>query len=456
MQLVGTEHWLWISTLLLTSVRLRGGLSASTSSPELPAPELSIYSRSEDVVVLACRAPQGQQGVLFMLYRYDAKVDSQELQSGAEKVYFSVRLLQGDSAQFELFCCLYKSKDGRYSAFSPYLQPERQKDPTQFTPVLPAPVLSVQPSSGVVAHGDVLSFRCSMPSPPPQSQQQSRNYNKPMTFFLLRTEERTGLTSAVPQPPAGQVSSPHLQPGVFSVGPVEGQEGGEYSCLYQVTKKQGSVNSTVSNKIWIVVKDPLPTPTLVLQRQKEVWRLLCAGSPSYPGAVFSLYLGNDQLPVATHSAEHFHHQVSFSIPVQDMSEGLYWCQYRVLLGKTWSHSGRSVPLVITRGFPPRSPSDGSAVDWPLVLGSFSAVMLFLCSVLVVATVVHRKAKAAAKEKKQRQDAKFWSRLHGRDNVVDLPVRRESFTSQEWATEAAPRSPLWNSLTTFTTPIQPVH
>lgn len=32
----------------------------------------------------------------------------------------------------------------------------------------------------------------------------------------------------------------------------------------------------------------------------------------------------------------------------------------------------------------------SGVDWPLVLGSFSAVMLFLCSVVVVAAVVHRK------------------------------------------------------------------
>lgn len=257
------------------------------------------------------------------------------------------------------------------------------------------------------------------------------------------------------------------------MGPVEGQEGGEYACLYQVTKKRGLVNSTVSNKIWIVVKgesndpssclvgvhitvtaalftDPLPPPTLVLQRQKEVWRLLCAGSPSYPGAVFSLYLGNDQLPVATHSADRIHHQVSFSIPVQDMSEGLYWCQYSVLLGKTWSHSGHSVPLVITRGkplstcvvpvngaqlvtqdciismcfqgFPPGPPqvlsgsvrawfphgclttclsachlcADESAVDWPLVLGSFSAVMLFLCLVLVVATVVHRKGISASR------------------------------------------------------------
>lgn len=52
-----------------------GRLSASTSSPDLPAPELSIYWRSEDTAVLVCRAPQGQQGVLFMLYRrYDDKV----------------------------------------------------------------------------------------------------------------------------------------------------------------------------------------------------------------------------------------------------------------------------------------------------------------------------------------------------------------------------------------------
>lgn len=95
--------------------------------------------------------------------------------------------------------------------------------------------------------------------------------------------------------------------------------------------------------------DLLPAPTLVLQRQKEVWRLLCAGSPSYPGAVFSLYLGADQLPVATHGASIIHHQVTFSIPVQDGSVGLYQCQYSVLLGKKWIHSDRSLPLVLTKG-----------------------------------------------------------------------------------------------------------
>lgn len=95
--------------------------------------------------------------------------------------------------------------------------------------------------------------------------------------------------------------------------------------------------------------EPLPRPTLVLQQQKEVWRLLCTGSPSYPGAAFSLYLGTEELPIATHSAAIIHHQVTFPVPVQDLSVGLYQCQYSVLLGKKWSHSERSPSLVLTKG-----------------------------------------------------------------------------------------------------------
>lgn len=124
-------------------------------------------------------------------------------------------------------------------------------DSTQPSPVLPAPVLSVQPSSGVVTHGDVLSFRCSMPPLLPQSQLRPRNSNgRPATFLLLRTDGGTGVTSAVPQAPARQMSNAHPQPGVFSVGPVEGEEGGEYACLYQIT---GLVNSTVSNKVQVII-----------------------------------------------------------------------------------------------------------------------------------------------------------------------------------------------------------
>lgn len=54
-------------------------------------------------------------------------MDSQELQTSVDKVFFSVSVLPADLAQLELFCCLYMSKEGRYSAFSPYLQLERQK-----------------------------------------------------------------------------------------------------------------------------------------------------------------------------------------------------------------------------------------------------------------------------------------------------------------------------------------
>lgn len=86
-----------------------------------------------------------------------------------------------------------------------------------------------------------------------------------MTFLLLRTEDRTGMISVVPQPPASQVTYPHPQPGVFSMGPVEGEEGGDYACLYQVTYKRGLVNSPVSNEVLIVVKvENKDLPSLLL------------------------------------------------------------------------------------------------------------------------------------------------------------------------------------------------
>ncbi|XP_070684219.1 uncharacterized protein [Pempheris klunzingeri] len=463
MQLVSGGQSLWIYTLLLTSLQLWGRLSASTSSPTLPAPTLDIYLGSKDSVVLVCRAPEGHRGVLFKLYRFREKVDSLGLESSAQEVQFTVRVREGDSGQPELFCCLYKDQDGRYSAFSPYFQLEHQKDaaPTRSVPSFPPPVLSVQPSTGVVKHGDMLSFSCSVPARLSKPQSQSSHNNKPVTFLLLRTAEETGATSIVLQPQASQVSNPEPQPGVFTVGPVRGGEEGKYTCLYQITKKRGLVNSTVSNMVQITVTDALPVPTLVLQQQTDVWHLLCTGSPAYPGAVFSLYLADNELPVASHHATLIHHQATFPVPVQDTPMALYQCQYSVLLGRKWSSSERSLSLAVTRGNPPPSSPDLSGVDWPLVLGSFSAVVLFLCSVALVAVVAHRKVKAAAEEKKKRQEAQFWTQVHAKDHVVDLTLRRTSFATQEWAsadttTETASRSPLWNSLSTFTTPIHPVH
>lgn len=93
----------------------------------------------------------------------------------------------------------------------------------------------------------------------------------------------------------------------------------------------------------------LPVPTLVLQQQTEVWHLLCTGSPAYPGAVFSLYLADNELPLATHHATVIHHQATFPVPVQDTPMALYQCQYSVLLGRKWSDSERSLPLAVTGG-----------------------------------------------------------------------------------------------------------
>ncbi|KAL7404285.1 hypothetical protein ABVT39_012512 [Epinephelus coioides] len=455
---VGGGQSLWKYTLLITSLQLWGRLSASTSSPALPAPKLDIYSRSKSSVVLVCRAPEGQQGFHFMLYRDRDKVDSQELQSGTQEAQFTVTVKEEDSVCF--FCCLYKDQGGRYSLFSPYLQVEQLKDatPTRSVPSFPPPVLSVEPSTGVVKRGEVLTFSCLVPNLP---QSQSTYNKKPVTFLLLRASERTAATSIILQPQASQVSNPEPQPGVFTMGPVRGGEGGAYTCLYQIAKKRGLVNSTVSNMVQVTITDALPVPTLVLQQDTDVWHLLCTGSPAYPSAVFSLYLADNKLAVATHHATLIQHQAAFPVPVQEAPVALYECQYDVLLGGKWSNSERSLPLAVTKGNPPPPSTDWSRVDWPLILGSFSAVVLFLCSVALVAVVAHRKVKAAAEEKKKRQEAQFWTQVHAKDHVVDLTLPRAGFTSQEWTnvdttTGTGSRSPLWNSLSTFTTPIHPIH
>lgn len=133
----------------------------------------------------------------------------------------------------------------------PFLYVPPDAAPTSSTPSLPAPFLSVQP--GTVKKGDVITFRCLIGSPLPQYQHSSRSNNEPMNFLLLRTAERTGVTSISSELPARQSLNPAPLPGVFSVGPVMGEEEGEYSCVYQISTGRGRVNSTVSNKIRITI-----------------------------------------------------------------------------------------------------------------------------------------------------------------------------------------------------------
>lgn len=94
---------------------------------------------------------------------------------------------------------------------------------------------------------------------------------------------------------------------------------------------------------------PVPVPTLALDRQTDVGHLVCTGSPAYPGAMFSLFLADQKLPIATLHAKVIQHQVIFPVPVQDTLVALYQCQYSVLLAGKWSHSERSIALAVTRG-----------------------------------------------------------------------------------------------------------
>lgn len=55
------------------------------------------------------------------------KVDSRDLKSGAEQVQFTVRMRELGSGQHNIFCCLYKDQEGRYSVFSSYLELEAPK-----------------------------------------------------------------------------------------------------------------------------------------------------------------------------------------------------------------------------------------------------------------------------------------------------------------------------------------
>ncbi|XP_061686149.1 uncharacterized protein LOC133506231 isoform X2 [Syngnathoides biaculeatus] len=395
---------LWTQTLVLTSLLLWETLRASESPVSVPAPELLIHSSSGDSVVLVCRASEGHRGVLFKLFKLRDEVDSKELPP-TEEVLFTVQ--RGGATKSELFCCMYKNQQGLYSAASPYfsVQPLTDVVPTTGAPTLPPPILSVEPSGGTVESGDTLHFRCSVPA--------LQSAHKPSAFILLRAA--SGGDSVISQHRDSQV-------GTFSVGPVKQGEGGEYACFYHMTSGEDVVNSTFSNKIQIMVKGDLPAPTLVLQHHTQVWHMLCTGSPSYPGAVFTLYLVDSRLPVASYHVPVTSHETAFPVPVQDTLLALYQCQYSVLLGGKWTNSERSRPLAISKGLPHAPSPDVSAVDWPLILGSFSAVVLFLCSLGLLLLVVRKRVKAASDKKKERMEAKFWTQVHAKDHVVGMGRR----------------------------------
>ncbi|KAL1005800.1 hypothetical protein UPYG_G00064140 [Umbra pygmaea] len=421
---------LWILAVLTRYLQL-WDVACSESIP--PAPLLTLTSSVETAVqcklVMVCRAPEGHGGTLFRLNRVKELVANVTFQTERQQAHFTLQM-KDPSAQNDLYCCLYQNGQGKYSHYSPYLNLDRQVSP-QFPP---SPLLSVEPPSGQVRHGQMLSFHCT--SPP------SQHNLKPEAFLLLRTAKSTGGSMVHAQ--ASLVSRSSAPTGAFSLGPVREAEGGSYTCLYQVTvAQQGLVNSTVSCPVLITVTEVLPAPTLSLDNQKGEWVLTCSGSPSYPGARFYLYRSGSANPEATRVAPLTRHRALFalsSLPPQESGvlEG-YQCQYSVLLGTEWSHSERTqtlnVPGVTEQiPFSSSSSTEQTGFDWPLVLGVLSALVLFLTAVAIMGVTMWRKVKAVLQEKRKREVSQLWAKRQQSDHVVDLTLKRISITSQDWGME----------------------
>ncbi|KAF6718036.1 hypothetical protein FQA47_010697 [Oryzias melastigma] len=292
-----------------------GRVFASTSPAPLPTPTLKVKVRSIRSVVLVCQAPKGNHGVLFKLFQEREEVDLVNLQYGAEEVQFTVRV---DTEKPKIFCCLYKDQQGLYSLISPYLDlDDHNDDAPTVLPSIPPPLLSVDPPTDVHPHS---SIPVSIPVPE--------------AFIFSPAEDFSACRVYIGHPkslrPVG-FQTPHCR-GISQWDQVRKGDEGEYTCFYQITKGLGI--------------DKLPTPSLVLQ-QTDVWHLLCAGSAAYPGATFSLFLADNEAPVATQRTPVTQHQAAFPLPVQDSSVALYECQYSVLLGSMWSNSDRSVAVSVT-------------------------------------------------------------------------------------------------------------
>ncbi|XP_045547060.1 uncharacterized protein isoform X2 [Salmo salar] len=403
---------LWIFVLLICYLQLWDTVSSDLLSVPPPTPSLTQAPVGNTVlgaVVLVCRAPEGPGGILFRLHRVKKLVDTMTFPSERQEAQFTVRVRE-DSPREGLYCCLYQNSQGIYSPYSHYLTLKQQgvasprAPPPPPPPSLLPPLLSVDPPDGQVKRGQTLSFHCS--PPPPHSQQSP----KPEAFLLLRTAKATGhsMGSSMVHPQASLVSHSTAQTGAFHLGPVRGGEGGSYTCLYQVTvPRQGPANSTASHPVLVTVTELLPVPTLSLQSQAGEWALVCTGSPAFPGARFSLYRLGSTFPDATRSAPATRHRALFVLSSQDgpLSDQ-YQCQYSSLLGAEWSHSERSpllaVPRVIenTTISPPSSPGL-TGVDWPLVLGCLSVVVLFFIVLVGVGVAVQRKVKVIVEEKRKR-------------------------------------------------------
>ncbi|XP_018617141.2 uncharacterized protein LOC108939937 [Scleropages formosus] len=226
----------------------------------------------------------------------------------------------------------------------------------------------------------------------------------------------------------------------FSVVRERGARWKPYCCLYQ---NSDGVYSAFSS--YLEPRDstvPLPAPTLSFARQDPADRvLLCEGSPSYPGAEFLLLQLGSSHPLERQTAPPMLHSASFLVPADHQYLNEYQCQYSVLLDQRRRESERSPPLAVpiftktamntsTAAQPPAE-EHTAPTDWPMIMGSISAVVLVMVVLTALGFVVRWKVKALVAERQKREEARFWHNFHAMDHVVDLTLRRVSVGSQEW-------------------------
>lgn len=97
------------------------------------------------------------------------------------------------------------------------------------------------------------------------------------------------------------------------------------------------------------------------------------------------------------------------------------------------------------------PPTTDLLDWPLILGAISAAALFLAIVIGLGVAVHKKVQDAAKEKKMREAATFWIKVHGNDDIVDRPVRPLSICSKDSGATVSEHYARPKTLSTFANP-----
>ncbi|KAG5279012.1 hypothetical protein AALO_G00105160 [Alosa alosa] len=229
---------------------------------------------------------------------------------------------------------------------------------------------------------------------------------------------------------------------IFTVNRKEVTSGKDFCCLFKDSQnKPSAFSSYVYAKLDEKVS-PLPPPVLTFSSGAA-----CSGQPLTfhcsvplclrPKAVLLLSQSSVTDSAGRQSALRSPSSVvssssdpSFSVVPVDGA--FYSCLYQMTVSTDLTiNSSASQAVTVTLSHGPNAEEEakegeeGESPDWALVLGAMSAAVLFLAIVIGLGVIVHKRVKDAAREKKTRENAKFWTTVHARDHIVDLPISRLS-------------------------------